>query len=73
LSRGGLLDSTLVLWLSEHGRTPKIDSKPKGAGRHHWSRAYSVVLAGGGAAQGKVIGSTDKHAGEVKDYPSNRN
>ncbi|NBO92025.1 MAG: DUF1501 domain-containing protein [Planctomycetia bacterium] len=69
LESRGLLDSTLVLWLSEHGRTPKIDSKPKGAGRHHWSRAYSVVLAGGGAAQGKVIGSTDKHAGEVKDMP----
>jgi hypothetical protein len=69
LESRGMLDSTLVMWLSEHGRTPKIDSKPKGAGRHHWSQAYSVVLAGGGAARGKVIGSTDKHAGEVKDTP----
>jgi hypothetical protein len=65
----GLLDSTLVLWLSEHGRTPKIDSKPKGAGRHHWSRAYSVVLAGGGAARGKVVGATDKLGGEVRETP----
>ncbi|MBY0231215.1 MAG: DUF1501 domain-containing protein [Gemmataceae bacterium] len=69
LEARGLLDSTLVLWLSEHGRTPKIDSKPKGAGRHHWSKAYSAVLAGGGAARGKVVGATDKHAGEVKDCP----
>jgi hypothetical protein len=69
LEARGLLDSTLVIWMSEHGRTPKIDSKPKGAGRHHWSKAYSAVLAGGGTARGKVVGSTDRHAGEVKDTP----
>jgi hypothetical protein len=65
----GLLDETLVIWMSEHGRTPKIDSKPKGAGRHHWSRAYSAVLAGGGVARGKVVGSTDRFGGEVRDCP----
>jgi hypothetical protein len=69
LEARGLLDSTLVLWLSEHGRTPKIDSKPKGAGRHHWSRAYSVVLAGGGAARGKIVGATDRIGGDVTDTP----
>lgn len=69
LEQRGLLDSTLVMWLSEHGRTPKIDPKPKGAGRHHWSRAYSVALAGGGVARGKVVGSTDKIAGDVKETP----
>src|SRR5207237_6503373 len=37
LDQRGLLDETLVLCVSEHGRTPQIDSKPKGAGRHHWS------------------------------------
>lgn len=67
LEARGLLDETLVLWLSEHGRTPKIDSKPKGAGRHHWSRAYSVAAAGGGVAKGKVVGSTDPTGGEVHD------
>jgi len=67
LEARGLLDETLVLWLSEHGRTPQIDKKPKGCGRHHWSRAYSVALAGGGTAKGKIVGSTDKHAGEVKE------
>jgi hypothetical protein len=69
LESRGLLGETLVLWMSEHGRTPKIDSKPKGAGRHHWSRAYSVALAGGGAARGKVVGATDRLGGEVRDTP----
>lgn len=69
LEQRGLLDSTLVLWMSEHGRTPKIDPKPKGCGRHHWSKAYSIVMAGGGAPRGKIVGATDKHAGEVKDTP----
>jgi Protein of unknown function (DUF1501) len=69
LEARGLLDEPLVLWMSEHGRTPKIDSKPKGAGRHHWSRAYSVALAGGGAARGKVVGATDRLGGEVRDTP----
>jgi hypothetical protein len=69
LESRGLLDGTLVIWMSEHGRTPRIDPKPKGAGRHHWSKAYSVVLAGGGTPRGKVVGSSDKHAAEVKDIP----
>ncbi|MCE9563053.1 MAG: DUF1501 domain-containing protein [Planctomycetes bacterium] len=69
LEARGLLDETLVIWMSEHGRTPKIDSKPKGAGRHHWSRAYSVVMAGGGIARGKIVGSTDKIGGDVRDVP----
>jgi Protein of unknown function (DUF1501) len=65
----GLLEDTLVLCLSEHGRTPQIDSKPKGAGRHHWSRAYSAVFAGGGIARGRVVGATDRLGGDVKDLP----
>ncbi len=69
LDERGMLDETLVLWISEHGRTPQIDSKPKGAGRHHWSRAYSVALAGGGVARGKVVGSTDPTGGDVADTP----
>jgi hypothetical protein len=69
LEARGLLEETVVIWTSEHGRTPKIDSKPKGAGRHHWSRAYSTVLAGGGVPRGKVVGSTDKLGGDVRDTP----
>lgn len=69
LEERGLLDETLVLWMSEHGRTPQIDSKPIGAGRHHWSRAYSIAAAGGGVARGKVVGSTDPTGGDVADTP----
>lgn len=69
LEARGLLDETLVLWMSEHGRTPRIDSKPKGAGRHHWSRAYSIALAGAGVPRGKVVGRTDRLGGEVRDTP----
>lgn len=69
LEQRGLLDETLVLWMSEHGRTPQIDSKPKGAGRHHWSRAYSVAAAGGGVARGKIVGATDPTGGDVADTP----
>jgi len=65
----GMLDETLVLVISEHGRTPQIDSKPKGAGRHHWSRAYSQVYAGGGMGCGNLIGKTDKHSGDVVETP----
>jgi hypothetical protein len=69
LEARGLLDETAVLWMSEHGRTPQIDSKPRGAGRHHWSQTYSAAFAGGGFARGKVVGASDKIGGEVKDNP----
>lgn len=69
LEARGMLDDTLVVWMSEHGRTPQIDSKPKGAGRHHWSRAYSALVAGGGTPRGKIVGSTDRFGGEVQDTP----
>jgi len=69
LESRGLLDETLVIWMSEHGRTPKIDPKPSGCGRHHWSRVYSAVLAGAGIARGKVVGSSDRLGGEVRDTP----
>jgi hypothetical protein len=69
LDARGLLDETLVLWMSEHGRTPQIDSRPVGAGRHHWSRAYSAALAGGGVARGRVVGATDRLGGDVRDTP----
>ncbi len=64
----GLLDETLVLCLSEHGRTPKL-SNVKGGGRDHWSRAYCGLLAGGGVARGRVVGKTDKIAGDVIERP----
>ncbi len=69
LEERGLLDETLVLCISEHGRTPKIDSKPRGAARHHWSRAYSATLAGGGIARGNIVGRTDSIGGDVASTP----
>jgi len=68
LDARGLLDETLVLCLSEHGRTPKL-SRAAGGGRDHWSRAYSAVLAGGGVARGRVVGKTDRIAGDVTERP----
>ena len=68
LDQRGMLDETLVMVLSEHGRTPKLNNS-KGAGRDHWSQAYSVLLAGGGIARGKVIGKTDSIGGTVADRP----
>jgi hypothetical protein len=64
LDRRGLLDETLVVLLSEHGRTPRIQSNVPGAGRDHWSRCYSVVMAGAGIARGRVIGRSDKIASD---------
>ena len=63
LDRRGMLDETLVVLLSEHGRTPKL-SLTNGGGRDHWSRCYSVVMAGGGVARGAVVGRSDKIASD---------
>src|SRR5207302_9376842 len=63
-----LLEETLVLCVSEHGRTPKLHNA-RGGGRDHWSQAYSCLLAGGGIARGRVVGRTDKIASTVQDRP----
>jgi hypothetical protein len=59
----GLLEETLVVWMGDMGRTPRINN---GAGRDHWSFCYSVALAGGGIRGGQVHGSSDRTAA----YPS---
>jgi hypothetical protein len=68
LDSRGLLDETLVLLLSEHGRTPKMQNV-RGGGRDHWSQCYSIVMAGAGVARGRVVGRSDKIAGTVADRP----
>ena len=68
LEQRGMLDDTLVVCISDHGRTPKINGSA-GGGRDHWSQAYSALFAGGGIARGRVVGATDKHAGEVVSNP----
>jgi hypothetical protein len=66
LDRRGMLDSTLVMITSEFGRSPKIN---KDAGRDHWPRVFSVVLAGGGMKRGMVYGSSDSTGAEPDDNP----
>lgn len=65
LENRGLLDDTLVLLMSEMGRTPKL----QGDGRGHWGRAYTNVFAGAGVRRGNIIGKTDKIAAEVVERP----
>ena len=61
-----VLDSTLVMVSSEFGRTPKINAT---AGRDHWPKVFSVVLAGGGIKKGSVYGTSDATATEPEDDP----
>jgi hypothetical protein len=61
----GLLDTTLVVWMGEFGRSPQC----AGGGRNHWSKAWSTVLVGGGIKGGQVIGKTDKDGATVVERP----
>ncbi len=67
LARRGLLNETLVLWVGEFGRTPQIN--PKSAGREHWPRCYSAVLAGGGVRGGAVYGASDAIGAFPREKP----
>jgi hypothetical protein len=68
LEQRGLLDETLVVWMSEHGRTPNLNNN-KGGGRDHWSRVYSIALAGAGIGQGNIVGRSDEIGGDVAANP----
>jgi hypothetical protein len=57
LDERGLLDDTLVVWMGEFGRTPRINSN---ISRDHWPQCYSVLLAGGGVKRGFVHGTSDR-------------
>ena len=66
LSARGMLDDTLIVWMGEFGRTPRIN---RNGGRDHYSTAWSTVLAGGGVRGGQTIGQTDAIGGKVIDRP----
>jgi len=66
LERTGQLDDTLVVWMGEVGRTPQINNR---AGRDHFIKGWTIVLAGGGVKGGIVYGSTDKDGYDVADKP----
>jgi len=66
LEQRGLLDSTLVVVASEFGRSPKINAN---AGRDHWPKVFSTLLAGGGIRKGYVHGKSDAISSEPADSP----
>ena len=69
LDERGLLDETLVMCLTEHGRSPKVNNLGRGGGRDHWSKAYSVMLAGAGISGGTVVGASDETGAYVRYRP----
>jgi uncharacterized protein (DUF1501 family) len=66
LKERGMLERTLVIWMGEFGRTPKINTN---TGRDHFPKAFGVALAGGGIKGGQVIGSTSADGMAVTDRP----
>ena len=66
LSDRHLLEETLVLWLGEFGRTPKINDNE---GRDHFPNGWSAVIGGGGVRGGRAIGATNADGTEVADHP----
>jgi len=68
LDTRGLLDSTLIIWMGEFGRTPIVGRQGLG-GRDHFPHAWSTLLVGGGIKGGQVIGKTDKTAAAVEERP----
>jgi len=69
LRERGLLDSTLIVWMGEFGRTPRINQRSAQPGRDHYPRAWSTVLVGGDIHGGQVIGRTDAEGATVTDRP----
>jgi hypothetical protein len=66
LKQRGRLERTLVIWMGEFGRTPKMNPN---AGRDHFPRCFNVALAGGGIRGGQVIGASGADGSEPKDRP----
>jgi hypothetical protein len=70
LSDHGLLDSTIVWWCGEFGRTPKVQwEAPWNGGRGHYGKVFCAVLAGGGFKGGQVVGASDAKGETVKERP----
>lgn len=66
LYQRGLLENTMVVWMGEFGRTPRINQN---AGRDHWPKSWSIVMGGGGLKGGQVVGATDKDGVDIVDKP----
>ncbi len=66
LTERGMLDTTLVVWMGEFGRTPVINAS---AGRDHWSQVFSVCMGGGGVKTGMTVGTSNERSEAPKDRP----
>ena len=66
LEQRGLLQDTVIIWMGEFGRTPRINGD---AGRDHWARSWSAVLGGGGIQGGLAVGATSPEGTEVITEP----
>jgi hypothetical protein len=70
LAQRGLLESTIVTWYGEFGRTPRVANEaPWFGGRHHWGQVFTALVAGGGFKGGSVVGSSDARGEAVRDRP----
>jgi len=71
LDQRGLLDTTIITWFGEFGRTPKIaNGAPWDGGRHHYGACMSVVVAGGGFKGGAIVGQSDAKGEHPKERPT---
>jgi hypothetical protein len=69
LEQRGLLDRVLVVAMGEFGRTPQLGTQGSTDGRNHWPFVMSMLLAGGGLRHARVVGSSDKEGGQVRERP----
>jgi uncharacterized protein (DUF1501 family) len=70
LAQRGLLESTIVTWYGEFGRTPRVANEaPWFGGRHHWGQVFTALVAGGGFKGGVVVGASDARGESVRDRP----
>jgi uncharacterized protein (DUF1501 family) len=66
LKERGLLDSTMVVWMGEFGRTPRVNPR---TGRDHYPRVFNAAVSGGGVKGGQVIGASNKDGSAVATNP----
>ena len=66
LAKTGMIENTMVVWMGDFGRTPRINQN---AGRDHWPRSWSIVMGGAGMKGGHAIGATDKDGVDIVDRP----
>ncbi|MCA9052029.1 MAG: DUF1501 domain-containing protein, partial [Planctomycetaceae bacterium] len=64
LKQRGMLDDTVIVWMGEFGRTPRINQD---VGRDHWAACWSNVIGGGGLKNGQAVGATDPDGARVAD------